>query len=113
MFPKIINQQGTTFNMLECQLVGKELRELFKKHPYEIYAIVDESIDNDNPMLTTFLVLHSADFQDNVLLYDISREHHTTFTTKLFYLAKGYIEVIDVGIVDRFPVKLYKKEEIT
>lgn len=58
-------------------------------------------------MLTTFLLLHAKEFENNVLLYDVSRQHPSTVKTELFFLAKGYIEFIDVGIVDRYPVRLY------
>ena len=69
-------------------------------------------MDNDDQMLTTFLVLHTNDFEENVILYDVSRQVHTTITTELFFLLKGYIEFIDVGTVDRYPIKLYKRNGI-
>lgn len=63
-------------------------------------------------MLTTFLSLYSVDFEDTVILYDISKQHHTTVSTELCFLTKGYVEIIDVGIVDRYPLRFYIKDEI-
>lgn len=112
MFPAEIRIRNKTYQIINNHLTENELKALFKNNPYGVYAIVNESLEKEEPMLTTFLVLHSVHFEDNVILYDISRQIHTTITTELFFLAKGYIEFIDVGMVDRYPIKFYKKEEI-
>ena len=97
--------------MIDNDLTKNELKTLFKNNPYEIYAIVNESLEKEEPMLTTFLVLYSNDFEENVILYDISTQIHSTITTELSFLGKGYLEFIDVGIVDRYPIKFYKRVE--
>jgi len=111
MFPAEITIRNRNYQMIDNYLTKNKLKSLFKNNPYEVYAIVNESLDKEEPILTTFQVLHSDDFGDNVILYDVSRQIHTTITTELFFLAKGYIEFIDVGMVDRYPIKFYKKEE--
>ncbi|MBD8069749.1 hypothetical protein [Bacillus sp. PS06] len=112
MFPADITIRKKTYEIIDNHLTKNELKALFKNNPYGVYAIVNESMEKEEPMLTTFLVLHSADFEDNVILYDISRQLHTTITTELGFLAMGYVEFIDVGMVDRYPIKFYKREEI-
>jgi hypothetical protein len=112
MFPAEITIRKKTFQIIDNHLTKNELKALFINNPYGVYAIVNESMEKEEPMLTTFLVLYSVDFEENVILYDISRQIHTTITTELFFLEKGYIEFIDVGMVDRYPIKFYKKEEI-
>ena len=111
MFPMEITIRNKNYQIIDNDLTKNELKTLFKNNPYEIYAIVNESLEKEEPMLTTFLVLHSDDFEENVILYDISTQIHSTITTELFFLAKGYLEFIDVGIVDRYPIKFYKREE--
>ncbi len=112
MFPTEIKIRNKTYKIIDNPLSKNELTALFKNDPYEVYAIVNESLENEEPMLTTFLILYSVDFENNVILYDISRQINTTITTDLFFLEKGYIEFIDVGMVDRYPIKFYKKVEI-
>jgi hypothetical protein len=112
MFPAKISIRNKTYQIIDNYLTKNELKALFKNNPYEVYAVVNESLEKEDPMLTTFLVLHSVDFENNVILYDISRQLHTTITTELGFLAKGYVEFIDVGMVDRYPIKFYKREEV-
>ncbi|WP_426860862.1 hypothetical protein [Cytobacillus gottheilii] len=76
----------------------------------QIYAIVNESLEKGEYKLTTFLVLYATDFEENVILYDVSRQIHTTVKTDIEVLVKGYIEMINVGMVDRYPFKFYIKE---
>ncbi|WP_456276769.1 hypothetical protein [Bacillus sp. AK128] len=111
MFPADIRIRKKTYQIIDSHLTKSELNGLFKNNPYGVYAIINESLEREDPMLTTFLVLHSDDFEDNVILYDISRQQHSTITTELGFLAKGYVEFIDVGVVDRYPIKFYKREE--
>jgi hypothetical protein len=111
MFPAKISIRNKTYQIMDNHLTKSELEALFKNNPYEVYAVVNEGLEKEEPMLTTFLVLHSVDFENNVILYDISRQIHTTITTDLSFLEKGYIEFIDVGMVDRYPIKIYKQEE--
>ncbi|CAM5734266.1 hypothetical protein SAFG77S_11601 [Streptomyces afghaniensis] len=111
MFPAEITIRNKNYQMIDYYLTENELKALLKYNPYEVYAIVNESLEKEEPLLTTFLVLYSDDFEDNIILYDVSRQIHTTITTEVFFLAKGYIEFIDVGMVDRYPIKFYKKEE--
>jgi hypothetical protein len=111
MFPTKIKRRNKTYYIINNFLTESELKELFQKNPYDVYAIVNESLEKDEPMLTTFLVLYSIEFEDNVILYDISRQHHTTVTTELSTIAKGYVEFIDVGIVDRYSIKFYIQDE--
>lgn len=111
MFPAKISIRNKTYQIIDNPLTKNELKTLFKNNPYEMYAVVNEGLEKEEPMLTTFLVLHSIDFENNVILYDISRQINTTITTELSFLEKGYIEFIDVGMVDRYPIKFYKKEE--
>lgn len=81
------------------------------RNPYDVFAIMNENLEKgEEPLLTTFLVLYHAEFENNVMLYDISRQKHTTITTELYFLKQGYYEVINVGRVDRYPMKVYIKE---
>jgi hypothetical protein len=114
MFPSIItNHNKNYYPLSDIPLSESKLKDLFLKYPYAIYAVVNEVIDEKiEPMLTTFLLLHTIEFENKVILYDISRQRHSTVTTELCFLVKGYIEVIDVGIVDRYPVQIYIREEV-
>ncbi|MEH6945379.1 hypothetical protein [Bacillus sp. JJ722] len=112
MFPTTLTHHHKMYQLIQEPLTETYLKDLLLKHPYDIYAIVNENLEEQNePMLTTFLVLHAVDFEDTVILFDVSRQHQSTVTTELCFLAKGYIESIDVGIVDRYPIKFYKREE--
>lgn len=111
MFPAKILRNNMQYNLVKKIFSESDLKELFIKYPYGVYAIVDEKLEESEPMLTTFLVLHSREFEERVILYDVSRQPHTTVTTELHFLAKGYIEFIDVGQVDRYPIRFYVKEE--
>ena len=111
MFPKTLTIRKETYEIIDEHLTENQLKEFLNDNPYEVYAVINEDLDNDEQMLTTFLVLHTVDFEDNVILYDVSRQVHTTVTTELYFLAKGYIEFVDVGIVDRYPIKLYKRKD--
>ncbi|WP_043931155.1 hypothetical protein [Bacillus sp. EB01] len=111
MFPTEIIIKNNSCQIINNHLTHYELKTLFINNPYEVYAMVNESLEEEEPMLTTFLILYSVDFEDNVILYDISRQMHTTLTTKLSILEKGYLEFIDVGMVDRHPIKFYKREQ--
>lgn len=112
MFPVELTIKDQIYHIINNQLNENELKAFFKNNPYDVYAIINEGLENEDPMLTTFLVLYSDEFENNVILYDISRQLHTTITTELFFLEKGYIEIIGVGIVDRYSIKFYKKVEI-
>jgi predicted hydrolase (HD superfamily) len=112
MFPKTLIIRKETYEIIDEHLTEKQLKEFMRANPYGVYALVNEGLNNDDQMLTTFLVLHTVDFEDNVILYDVSRQVHTTVTTELFFLVKGYIEFIDVGMVDRYPIKLYRRKDI-
>ncbi|MFI8684681.1 hypothetical protein [Rossellomorea sp. NPDC077527] len=109
-FPERIKQRKMNYLRIDKKLNKRELTQLFGENPYEVFAVVDESIEENEEIISTFLVLHSNDFQENVILYDVSNQPHTTVTTDIQFLVKGYIEFIDVGIVDKFPVKIYVKE---
>jgi hypothetical protein len=110
MFPSVITQRNQDYHQLDTSLSQLQIKQLLISNPYDIFAVVNESHDQlEENMFTTFLVLHSAEFDNRVILYDISRQTHTTITTEISILSKGYIEYIDVGMVDRFPVKLYKR----
>ncbi|MFI8577556.1 hypothetical protein ACIGEL_17735 [Rossellomorea aquimaris] len=109
-FPARIKQGKMNYLRIDKKLNKPELKQLFVRNPYEVYAVVDESIEENEEILSTFQVLHSNEFQENVILYDVSNQPHSTVTTNIQFLVKGYIELIDVGIVDRFPVKFYVKE---
>ncbi|WP_423409024.1 hypothetical protein AABM38_02740 [Heyndrickxia sp. MSNUG] len=112
MFPETITIRKETYEIIDEHLTEKQLKAFLRDNPYGVYALVNEDLDNDDQMMTTFLVLHNGDFEDNVILYDVSRQVHTTVTTELYFLAKGYVEFIDVGKVDRYPIKLYKRKDI-
>ena len=110
MFPKKINRKNKDYTICNNLNTKSGLEQLLLQNPYDIYAIVNESLDDTDPMMTTFLVLYSDEFKDNVILYDISRQNHTTFTTHISTCTKGYIEVIDVCRIDRYPIKFYVKD---
>lgn len=112
MFPKSVTIRCKSYHMINNQLTQNELKALFLSSPYNVYAIVNESLEKETTMFTTFLVLYSVDFEDNVILYDVSRQIHTTVTTDLNILTKGYIEFIDVGVVDRYSIKFYMRDEL-
>ncbi|MCM3163691.1 hypothetical protein [Metabacillus litoralis] len=110
MFPSVITQRDQDYHLIDTSLSQSQLKQLLTSNPYDIFAVVNEGHDqSEEDMFTTFLVLHSAEFDNRVILYDISRQAHTTITTEISFLSKGYIEFIDVGMVDRYPVKLYKR----
>ena len=110
MFPKKINRKNQEYKILDIKNDESCLGRLLRQNPYDIYANVNESLDDTTPMMTTFLVLYSDDFENNIILYDVSRQKHTTFTTNLSTCTKGYIEIIDVCRIDRYPIKFYVKE---
>lgn len=112
MFPTTLTVRSKSYQVIDEQLTEQQLKKFLQNNPYEVYAVVNEDLDNDDQVLTTFLVIHTVDFEDNVILYDVSRQAHTTVTTELNFLVKGYIEFIDVGIVDRYSIKLYKRKDI-
>ena len=88
------------------------LKNFLLQRSYDVYAIVNEKIEEQSdPLFTTFLVLHTIDFEEGVILYDVSRDRHSTFTTEIEFLVKGYVETIDVGRIDRFPIVLYVRKE--
>lgn len=112
MFPSKITMNNEEYLIVQDKLDEIELKELLLQRPYEVYAMVNESIEEQSElMLTTFLVLHTNDFGKKVILYDVSRERHSTVTTKIGLISKGYVEMIEVGIIDRFPIVFYAKEE--
>ena len=110
MFPMILKQNGQKYDPYKMAFTESSLKEFLLQNPYDIYAVVNENLDNQSePILTTFLVLYAKDFEHKVILYDVSRERHTTITTDIFSLAKGYVEIIDVGHVDRYPLQFYTR----
>jgi hypothetical protein len=112
MFPTKLNHKNKLYYPIQNSLSENELRQLLYKNPYDIFAVVDENVDNQQePILTTFLVLFSHDFDNTVLLFDVSRQLYSTFTTDIKELASGIIELIDVGRIDRHPIRLYKGNE--
>jgi hypothetical protein len=109
MFPEILTQRNTTYQLIQPTLTEMDIKELFLQQPYEVFAVVNESLENEETMFTTFIVLYAVEFENNVILYDVSRQQHSTITSEIYFLAQGYIEIIDVAIVERYPVRLYKK----
>ncbi|MBT2736192.1 hypothetical protein [Bacillus sp. ISL-7] len=112
MFPSKLSNNNREYYLVRKSLSEYELKELLLLNPYDVYAVVNESLDDKGvTMFTTFLVLHAIDFENRVILYDVSRQQHSTITTELCFLAKGYIEFIDVGQVDRYPIRFYIRED--
>jgi hypothetical protein len=112
MFPEKLSRNNKEYYLVKNTLSEKSLNNLFLQRPYDVYAIVNENLDeHSEPMFTTFLVIHANEFEDRVILYDISRQIHSTITTELYFLAEGYIEYIDVAQVDRYPIRFYVRKE--
>lgn len=111
MFEDSIVKNGRFYNRIKQNLTTLELQKLLMQNPYNTYCIANEAIEvNSEPQFTTFLVLYSLDFDEDVILLDISRQKKSTITTDLDSLTKGYIEFIDLNIVDRYPLALYTQE---
>ncbi|MCL7747312.1 MULTISPECIES: hypothetical protein [Bacillaceae] len=109
MYPKQFTHNNKNYYLMEQPNSVEELKDLLLTNPYEIYAILNESTDqSEEPMLTTFLALYNLDFKDKIIFFDVSRQPQSTLTTELWSLPKGFIEKIDVGRVDRYPIKFYK-----
>lgn len=112
MFPAKITMNNKEYLIVKEELDENELKEFLIRHPYDIYAMVNESVDRKSElMLTTFLVLYTIDFENKVILYDVSRERHSTVTTEIGLLTQGFVETIEVGLIERFPVVLYAGKE--
>ncbi|MBM7650473.1 hypothetical protein JOC78_003465 [Bacillus ectoiniformans] len=111
MFANVIEKNNETYRVVSEVLSETALGDLLLQNPYNAYVVMNESLEEgEDPLLTTFLVLYHSKFENNVILYDISRQKHTTITTELYFLKQGYHEQINVGRVDRYPIQLYIRE---
>ena len=66
MFPTKLTHHNKIYQLIQDPLSEASLKELLLKHPYNVYAVVNESLEEqDEPMFTTFLVLHAVDLQQS------------------------------------------------
>lgn len=114
MFPNKLSKNGKEYFLISLPNSIKEMKEFLLENPNEVYAVADEKIEeNEESIFTEFLIVYIKDFDDEVTLYDLSRERHSVLTIDLEFLLKGYIELIEVGRVDRLPIVLYTLKENT
>lgn len=103
---------GKQFNHVKSGLSNSALKKLLKANAYGVYAAVDEEYEKDGqPDFTIFLVLYSEEFEETVILFDVSRDKKSTVTTDIEALTNGFIEYINIGVVNRYPLTLYINEK--
>lgn len=108
MFPTKVMKNNNEYFQTSIPKSIEDLKEYLLENPNDIYVVVNEKLEEDKePLFTEFLVIYIRDFNDSVTLYDISREVHSKLTIDLDFLVKGYIEHIEIGIIDRFPLAFY------
>lgn len=113
MFPLKIMKNDNEYFRTSTPKSVEDLKKYLLKNPNEIYIVADEKIEEDEESwFTEFLVIYIRDFNDSVTLYDVSREIHSKLTIDLDFLVKEYIELIEVGRVDRLPLALYAPKEV-
>lgn len=113
MFPLKIMKNSNEYYQTSMPKSKEDLKDYLIRNPNEVYVVANEKLEEDTESLfTEFLVIYTRDFNDSVTLYDVSREIHSKLTINLDFLVKGYIEHIEVGRVDRFPIALYALEEV-
>lgn len=111
----MITQNEKVYTPISSSISKSKLKELLLNNPYSIYAVVDESFEGDvDRSLTTFLVLFASEFEDNIMLYDISSQIHSTLKIDIDFVLDKKIESIDIGLVEYYPIQLYqeKKNEV-
>ncbi len=108
MFPLKIMKNSNEYYQTSIPKSKEDLKDYLIRNPNEVYVVANEKLEED----TEFLVIYIRDFNDSVTLYDVSREIHSKLTIDLDFLVKGYIEHIEVGRVDRFPIALYALKEV-
>lgn len=114
MFPSKLNKNGKVYFPINMPNSMQEIKQILLRYPNEVYAIADENLEeNEESLITEFLVVYIKDFKNEVTLYDLTRERHSVLTIELKFLLKGYIELIEVGRVDRLPLVLYALKEKT
>ncbi|MBM7706067.1 hypothetical protein JOD03_000969 [Chryseomicrobium aureum] len=91
-----------------------ELKTYLLDNPYKIIVAIDEGIQVDEQSeLSLFLALYSNEFEEEVLLYDLTNNTKgSLLSTDLESLVNGIFEYIDLGIVDRYPLALYLRSEV-
>lgn len=111
MFPTEIEQDGKSYIQIPTGISKEELRTLLLLNPYSVYALVDENIEGelDRP-LTSFLVVFAKEFDENIILYDISSQIHSTLMINIDFVLEKKIEVIDIGLVEFYPIQLYQEK---
>jgi hypothetical protein len=105
-FPDQFSRNGQTYRKISFDNV-EQLRNILLSNPYKIYCLVDEKVPDADP--TLFLVLYAEEFDNTVILFDISLDLKSTVTTELDIVVNGYNEVIDVGYIERYPLCFYIK----
>lgn len=114
MFPSKFSKNGKEYVPTNMPNSIGGIKKFLLENPNEVYAIADEKLEEiDESMITEFLIVYIEDFNDEVTLYDLSRDRHSVLTINMEFLLKGYIEHIEVGKVDRLPLVLYSLNEKT
>ncbi|WP_442636913.1 hypothetical protein [Rossellomorea marisflavi] len=109
MFPEMINSHGYIYYPVSRVPDSVEaMKKLLKRYPYGLLVLL-QKIEEQPDTLTKFSLLYSEEFEENVVLYDISNQVHTTITIEISTLIEGYLEEISIGRVDRYPLRLYRK----
>lgn len=113
MFNERIFITGQVFKRVDSNVTVKDVKSLLIKNPYKVIVALDENMILENQLQPSlFIALFTFEFEEDVVLYDISNNKGSIITTDLESLAKRFIEYIDVGIVDRFLLALYLREGV-
>jgi hypothetical protein len=105
-FPACFSRNGQTYKKISFDDV-EGLRNILLNNPCKVYCLVDEKASDTGH--TLFLVLYAEEFDNTVILFDISLHLKSTVTTELDIIANGYHEVFDVGYIERYPLCFYIK----
>ena len=108
-------QNEKVYRQISSSISRGRLKELLLMNPYSIYAVVDEKLEGEvNECFTTFLVLFAREFENNIVLYDLTSQIHSTLKIDIDFVLDKKIEIIDIGLVEYYPIQLYqeKKNEV-
>ncbi|PJK16935.1 hypothetical protein CQS04_07210 [Chryseomicrobium excrementi] len=111
MFKERIFINREALKRVDNMLTVEDVKSLLVGNPYKVIVALDENIIVENQhQLSLFMALFTFEFEEDVVLYEISDNKGSIINTDLEALANRFIEYIDIGIVDRFPLAIYLKE---
>lgn len=103
-FPKTLCQKSTKLELINICNINK-LEELTFEFPYKIFCLLDEKIEKQEP--TIFLVVYVSSKTNYILMVDQSNQVNSIINLDGDAAINGYYEVIDVGVIERFPLAFY------